>query len=131
MRFFLTPHYKNLRDGYSIFYLICGILNTCINICLSRILLVLLLPGQIIFVYCICMLRGSISVSPMFLFSYCMASLLQVWLNFVIKSQSQNCHENDVILPSCFSVFFPPSLILISFFYDTTCNFFRAFRLWQ
>jgi len=66
---------------------ICGGINRCSSADrpaphsrFSRILLVLLLPGQIIFVYCICMLRGSISVSPMFLFSYCVASLLQVFI---------------------------------------------------
>jgi solute carrier family 41 len=46
----------------------------------SRILLVLLLPGQIIFVYCICMLRASTTPTPLFLFFYCVASLLQVFI---------------------------------------------------
>jgi len=47
---------------------------------MARILLILLFPGQIIFVYCICMLRASITPTPMFLFSYVFASFFQVFI---------------------------------------------------
>jgi len=46
----------------------------------SRILLCLLVPGQIIFVYCICMFRESTSPTPLFLLAYIFASILQVVL---------------------------------------------------
>lgn len=47
---------------------------------MASILMILLIPGQIIFVYCICMLRSSISPTPLFLISYCAASFLQVFI---------------------------------------------------
>eukprot|EP00088_Acartia_fossae_P040811 TRINITY_DN42553_c0_g1_i1.p1 TRINITY_DN42553_c0_g1~~TRINITY_DN42553_c0_g1_i1.p1 ORF type:complete len:475 (-),score=113.76 TRINITY_DN42553_c0_g1_i1:1284-2708(-) len=47
---------------------------------MSRILLILLLPGQIIFVYCICMLRAQTSPTPLFMFAYALASLSQVFI---------------------------------------------------
>jgi len=47
---------------------------------ISRILLMLLVPGQIIFVYVICMLRAEIFPTPIFLLSYLVASFFQVFL---------------------------------------------------
>lgn len=46
----------------------------------SRILLCLLVPGQIIFVYCICMFNTATSPTPLFLLAYVFASILQVFL---------------------------------------------------
>jgi len=46
----------------------------------SNILLLLLIPGQIIFVYCICMLRAEITPTFFFLFAYIVASFIQVFI---------------------------------------------------